>query len=86
MSIITNVFGREIIDSRGVPTVEVEITLNNSIVEIASVPSGASTGSFEAHELRDKDKELEQFRRVSFIGAMNKQLKEKNNEISSVEY
>ena len=56
MSIITNVFGREIIDSRGVPTVEVEITLNNSIVEIASVPSGASTGSFEAHELRDKDK------------------------------
>ena len=56
MSIITNVFGREIIDSRGVPTVEVEITINNSVVEIASVPSGASTGSFEAHELRDKDK------------------------------
>ena len=56
MSIITNVFGREIIDSRGVPTVEVEITLNNSIVELASVPSGASTGPFEAHELRDKDK------------------------------
>ena len=56
MSIITNVFGREIIDSRGVPTVEVEITLNNSIIELASVPSGASTGSFEAHELRDKDK------------------------------
>ena len=56
MSIITNVFGREIIDSRGVPTVEVEVTLNNSIIELASVPSGASTGSFEAHELRDKDK------------------------------
>ncbi len=56
MSIITNIFGREIIDSRGVPTVEVEITLNNSIVELASVPSGASTGSFEAHELRDNDK------------------------------
>ena len=56
MSIITNVFGREIIDSRGVPTVEVEISLNNSIIELASVPSGASTGSFEAHELRDKDK------------------------------
>ena len=56
MSTITNVFGREIIDSRGIPTVEVEITLNNSIVELASVPSGASTGSFEAHELRDKDK------------------------------
>ena len=56
MSTITNIFGREIIDSRGVPTVEVEITLNNSIVELASVPSGASTGSFEAHELRDKDK------------------------------
>ena len=56
MSTITNILGREIIDSRGVPTVEVEITLNNSIVELASVPSGASTGSFEAHELRDKDK------------------------------
>ena len=46
MSTITNILGREIIDSRGVPTVEVEITLNNSIVELASVPSGASTGSF----------------------------------------
>ena len=40
----------------GVPTVEVEITLDNSLSAKASVPSGASTGTFEAHELRDKDK------------------------------
>ena len=56
MSYITNIFGREIIDSRGVPTVEVEITLNNSFLVTSSVPSGASTGTFEAHELRDNDK------------------------------
>ena len=56
MSYIRNIHGREIIDSRGVPTVEVEITLDNSLSAKASVVSGASTGTFEAHELRDKDK------------------------------
>tara|TARA_B100000287_G_scaffold344847_1_gene332106 strand:- start:368 stop:1660 length:1293 start_codon:yes stop_codon:yes gene_type:complete len=56
MPYIRNIHGREIIDSRGVPTVEVEITLDNSLSATASVPSGASTGTFEAHELRDKDK------------------------------
>ena len=53
---ITNIYGREIIDSRGVPTLEVEVTLSSGLVSMASVPSGASTGSFEAHELRDGDK------------------------------
>ena len=56
MSQIKNIFAREIIDSRGNPTVEVEVELANNIISRASVPSGASTGSFEAHELRDKDK------------------------------
>ena len=56
MSRIKEILGREIIDSRGIPTVEVEITLENEIKSIASVPSGASTGTFEAHELRDGGK------------------------------
>ena len=56
MSQIKNIFAREIIDSRGTPTVEVEVHLSNDMISRASVPSGASTGSFEAHELRDKNK------------------------------
>lgn len=51
---ITNVIGREILDSRGNPTVEVDIILENGVTGRASVPSGASTGIYEAHELRDK--------------------------------
>ena len=54
--IIEKVHGREILDSRGNPTVEVEITLECGIVGRASVPSGASTGENEALELRDGDK------------------------------
>lgn len=52
---ITSVQGREILDSRGNPTVEAEVTLDNGTVGRASVPSGASTGSHEAVELRDGD-------------------------------
>ncbi len=55
MPIIVQVIGREIIDSRGNPTVEVEVLLESGIIGRASVPSGASTGSHEALELRDKD-------------------------------
>jgi enolase len=55
MPIIIQVTGREIIDSRGNPTVEVEILLESGFTGRASVPSGASTGSHEALELRDKD-------------------------------
>ena len=53
---ITEVHGREILDSRGNPTVEVEITLGGSTIGRAAVPSGASTGVREALELRDGDK------------------------------
>lgn len=56
MSKIKNVFAREILDSRGNPTVEVDIILESGIKATASVPSGASTGKFEAIELRDNDK------------------------------
>lgn len=56
MSTIVGVYGREILDSRGNPTVEVEISLESGIIGRAAVPSGASTGSREALELRDGDK------------------------------
>ena len=52
---IQNIIAREILDSRGNPTVEVDVILENGIMGRASVPSGASTGIYEAHELRDKD-------------------------------
>ena len=55
MAKITNLIGREILDSRGNPTVEATIILDNGITATASVPSGASTGSREALELRDND-------------------------------
>ncbi|MEM8716286.1 MAG: phosphopyruvate hydratase, partial [Cyanobacteria bacterium P01_G01_bin.4] len=48
---------REILDSRGRPTVEAEVFLESGISGLAQVPSGASTGSFEAHEQRDCDNE-----------------------------
>ena len=50
---ITDVRGREILDSRGNPTVEAEVIVEGSIIGRAAVPSGASTGRFEAVELRD---------------------------------
>ena len=53
---IANINAREIIDSRGNPTLEVEVALEGGIIGRASVPSGASTGSHEALELRDYDK------------------------------
>jgi enolase len=56
MTTIVDIWGREILDSRGNPTVEVEVTLENGIVGRAAVPSGASTGENEAVELRDGDK------------------------------
>lgn len=57
MGIIIDVFGREILDSRGNPTVEVEVILDDGSMGRAAVPSGASTGAFEAVELRDGDDE-----------------------------
>jgi enolase len=56
MSRIRSVVAREILDSRGNPTVEVDVVLENGIVGRAAIPSGASTGEREAVELRDGDK------------------------------
>jgi enolase 1/2/3 len=55
MSVIRSVRGRQVLDSRGRPTVEVEVGTDDGVVARASVPSGASTGTHEAHELRDGD-------------------------------
>lgn len=56
MSAIIDIYAREILDSRGNPTIEVEVRLEDGTVERAGIPSGASTGAFEAVELRDGDK------------------------------
>ena len=57
MTAIIDIFAREILDSRGNPTVEVDVTLETGVVGRAAVPSGASTGAHEAVELRDGDKD-----------------------------
>ena len=56
MPYIINIYGREVIDSRGNPTVEVEVLTDSGAFGRAMVPSGASTGEREALELRDGDK------------------------------
>src|SRR5687768_2975986 len=58
MTAIAAVHGRQILDSRGNPTVEVDVTLEDGSVGTAAVPSGASTGQHEAWELRDGDKKV----------------------------
>src|SRR5687768_10819314 len=58
MSLIASIHGRQILDSRGNPTVEVEVTLSDGSFGRAAVPSGASTGVHEAWELRDGDKKV----------------------------
>jgi len=55
VSKILKVHARQVFDSRGNPTIEAEVVLDNKIKTSAIVPSGASTGAFEAHELRDND-------------------------------
>ena len=57
MGVITGVYAREILDSRGNPTVEVEVAVEEEVVGRAAVPSGASTGTYEAVELRDGEEE-----------------------------
>ena len=56
MTAIVDISAREILDSRGNPTVEVEVELESGVMGRAAVPSGASTGAHEAVELRDGDK------------------------------
>ncbi len=73
---IKNVKGRQVFDSRGNPTVEAEVFLDNGISASAISPSGASTGAFEAHELRDQDKN-------KFLGkSVNLAVENINNKIS----
>ena len=55
MSLIADVRARQILDSRGNPTIEVDVRLDDGSLGRAEVPSGASTGAHEAHELRDGD-------------------------------
>ncbi|MEQ1907114.1 MAG: phosphopyruvate hydratase [Pirellulaceae bacterium] len=78
MSTIVDVIGRQILDSRGNPTVEVDVTLSDGTVGRAAVPSGASTGAHEAWELRDGDKGV-------FMGkGVLKAVENINNQISDV--
>ena len=58
MAAIKKIIGREILDSRGNPTVEVDVLLDSGVLGRAAVPSGASTGEHEAIELRDNDKSI----------------------------
>ena len=77
MAKIKSIKGRQVFDSRGNPTVEAEVFLENNISAIAISPSGASTGAFEAHELRDQDKN-------KFLGkSVNIAVKNINNKISN---
>jgi enolase len=80
MAKITKVVGRQVFDSRGNPTVEAEVFLNNKVTASAIVPSGASTGAYEAYELRDNNKNyflgksvLEAVKNINFT--INKNLK-----------
>ena len=57
MSLISSIHGRQVLDSRGNPTVEVEVALSDGSFGRAAVPSGASTGAHEAWELRDTELE-----------------------------
>ena len=77
MAKIISVKGRQVFDSRGNPTVEAEVFLDNGISATAISPSGASTGAFEAHELRDQNKN-------KFLGkSVNNAVENINNKISS---
>ena len=77
MAKIKSIKGRQVFDSRGNPTVEAEIFLENGISASAISPSGASTGAFEAHELRDQDKD-------NFLGkSVNIAVENINSKISS---
>ena len=55
MAVVSSITAREILDSRGSPTVEVDVVLSDGALGRAAVPSGASTGATEAFELRDRD-------------------------------
>ena len=74
---IKNIFAREILDSRGNPTVECEMTIENDVKVVSSVPSGASTGSKEALELRDKDQRYNGLGVLKAVNNINTTIKNK---------
>ena len=76
MTSINNVLGRQIFDSRGNPTIEVDVILNDGSLGRAAVPSGASTGAYEAHELRDKTKILSGKTVKKAVDYINSELKD----------
>ncbi len=76
MSTIEDLVGREILDSRGNPTVEVEVVLGSGAVGRAAVPSGASTGQFEAVELRDKAKRFGGKGVLTAVGHVNGEIRD----------
>ena len=77
MSNIKSVYGREVLDSRANPTVEVEVELEDGSFGRAIVPSGASTGEFEAVELRDNDKDRYQGKGVlTAVGHVNNEIRQ----------
>ncbi|HEU5150442.1 MAG TPA: phosphopyruvate hydratase [Iamia sp.] len=76
MSTIEDVVGREILDSRGNPTVEVEVVLDSGTVGRAAVPSGASTGAFEAVELRDGGKRYAGKGVLNAVGHVNGEIRD----------
>ena len=73
---IVDVLGREILDSRGNPTLEVEVTLADGMRGRAAVPSGASTGKFEAVELRDQEKRYQGKGVLKAVSHVNTELKQ----------
>ena len=83
MSIIEAIGAREILDSRGNPTIEVEVLLTDDAFGRAAVPSGASTGAFEAHESRDGDKKRYQGKGV--LNAVNVVLDEIDEKLSGLD-
>jgi len=82
MGLIIHIQARQILDSRGNPTIEVDVVTDAGVLGRASVPSGASTGSHEAHELRDKDKGIYLGKGVlKAVQNVNKTLREELNGI-----
>ena len=73
---IAKVYGREILDSRGNPTVEAEVILRTGVTGMASVPSGASTGKFEAVELRDGESRYQGLGVMKAVEHVTKELNE----------
>jgi len=85
MSVIKKVIARQVFDSRGFPTVEAEVILTDGSIGQSIVPSGASTGSYEAHELRDKSNEYLNKGVLSAVENINSEINNTVNGLSTYE-